>query len=92
MIIDLFILNILYGVFGGAIRGFVGVSKAIKGKKKIQPLRLVVTVLIAAVVGGVASAIADGDWRVGLLAGYAGSDLLEALYKTRLFGAIILGR
>ena len=27
--------------------------------------------------------IADGDWRISLLAGYAGTDFLENLYRLR---------
>ncbi len=31
----------------------------------------------------IAHIIADGDWRISLLAGYAGTDFLENLYRMR---------
>lgn len=40
--------------------------------------------LIRAIVGVVSGIIVDGDdWRIALLAGYAGTDFLENLYKLR---------
>jgi hypothetical protein len=41
------------------------------------------TMLVSGVVGVVSGIIADGDWRISLLAGYAGTDFLESLYRLR---------
>jgi len=38
---------------------------------------------VATVVGGLAGALANGDWRLAVIAGYAGTDFLEGLYKIR---------
>jgi len=38
---------------------------------------------VSALVGLISGIIADGDWRISLLAGYAGTDFLESLYRLR---------
>ena len=84
-IITALALYALPGMVGGLVRGMVGVSKSIlQGKKQIEFPRLLLALLTAVVVGATAAVVAGGDWRIALLAGYAGSDLLESLYKIRL--------
>ena len=42
------------------------------------------------IVGQMAGLIANADWRMSLLAGYAGSDFLESMYRlsaTKFFKA-----
>lgn len=39
--------------------------------------------ILGGLVGGVARAIAGGDWRLAIIAGYAGTDFLEGIYKIR---------
>jgi hypothetical protein len=36
------------------------------------------------IVGQMAGLIANADWRISLLAGYAGSDFIENIYKLSL--------
>ena len=80
-------LLILPGTFGGMIRGLVGISKKVgKNKEPFKLSKLIFSLLTAMIVGGVTAALTNGDWRMSLLAGYAGSDLLESLYKMRLLG------
>lgn len=82
---DVMLLSILPGMVGGLIRGATGISKnVVVGKKAMNLPRLLYTIMISIVVGAIAGTLTGGDWRIALLAGYAGSDLLEALYKTRL--------
>ena len=38
---------------------------------------------VAAVIGLLAATMMGGDFRIALLAGYAGSDLLEGLFKIK---------
>lgn len=84
---DMMISLIIPGMIGGLIRGAAGISKNVIAKKKTMSVsRLVYTIIVSIIIGAVASIIVGGDWRIALLAGYAGSDLLEALYKTRLLG------
>ncbi len=78
-------LMLLPGIAGGMVRGLVGISKRAAGEP-LHPGKLLLSLLVAAVSGAIASVFAEGDWRMSLLAGYAGSDLLESLYKTRLLG------
>ena len=79
------IMLILPGIVGGLIRGAVGISKNVWGnKKQFEISKVILTLLIASVVGGLASVLVGGDWRLSLLMGYAGSDLLEGLYKSNL--------
>jgi hypothetical protein len=36
------------------------------------------------VVGATAGALADTEWQVSFLAGYAGTDFIESLYKIKI--------
>lgn len=77
---------ILFGVLGGLIRALVGIVKYFEKNKKDQKIRiwyLAFSLIVAAIVGAVAGAIADGDWRLAIIAGYAGTDFLEGLYKIK---------
>jgi hypothetical protein len=40
-----------------------------------------VTILISGIVGAAAGILADTEWQVSFLAGYAGTDFIENLYK-----------
>ncbi|MBU1256450.1 hypothetical protein KKA49_02085, partial [Patescibacteria group bacterium] len=40
-------------------------------------------ITVAAVIGLLAATMMGGDFRIALLAGYAGSDLLEGLFKIK---------
>jgi len=51
--------------------------------------------LVSGIVGVVSGLIADGDWRISMLAGYAGTDFLESLYRLRfpqMFNAGIIAK
>ena len=79
------LLLILPGMIGGLVRGLVGVCKnVLKNKKGFDIKKILFSLITAIVVGGFASAITGGDWRIAALAGYAGADLLENLYKLKL--------
>ena len=84
---EMFALMVLPGVVGGLVRGLVGISKRKKGEG-ISSGRLFFSVLVAALTGGIASIFSGGDWRLSLLAGYAGVDFLESLYKTKMLGLL----
>lgn len=75
---------VLAGLAGGVLRGLVGIAKS-KSIEKGQfiPLYLGVTLGISALVGLVAGILADQTWEISFLAGYAGTDFLEGLYKLR---------
>ena len=68
------ILAGLLGGLGGLTRGVVGLLKALSLRRKILWGYYAITVLIALII--------DFDPRLSLLAGYAGTDILEGIYKS----------
>lgn len=77
----------LFGVLGGLIRALVGIAKYYERNRSENTIRfwyLFFTLLAAGLVGGIGGIIADGDWRLALLMGYAGTDFLEGLYKIKM--------
>jgi len=80
------IYHIVTGLLGGLVRGIVGITKQstfTPEKFQFHWKYFVFTMFVSALVGLVAGIIADGDWRISLLAGYAGTDFLESLYRLR---------
>ena len=79
--------SFLFGLIGGIVRGFVGIAKRLEKSKaggKFNARYFLVSIGIAALVGGVAGSLVSGDWRLAVIAGYAGSDFLEGLYKIKM--------
>lgn len=76
---------LLGGLFGGVLRGLLGISKTLMTKKEesINYQWFFLNISVAAVIGLLAATMMGGDFRVALLAGYAGSDLLEGLFKIK---------
>ncbi|MDO8460610.1 MAG: hypothetical protein Q7S74_05850 [Nanoarchaeota archaeon] len=72
----------LLGGAGGLTRGAVGLLKALALKRKILWGYYVITVLIAIIIGIFVGIIFNFDPRLSLLAGYAGTDILEGIYKS----------
>ena len=72
----------LLGGIGGLTRGVVGLLKALSLRRKILWGYYVVTVLIAVIVGIFVGVIFNFDPRLSLLAGYAGTDIIEGIYKS----------
>jgi len=72
----------LLGGIGGLTRGVVGLLKALSLKRRVMWNYYIITVIIAVVIGVFIGIIFDFDPRLSLLAGYAGTDILEAIYKS----------
>lgn len=72
----------LLGGIGGLTRGVVGLLKALSMKRKILWGYYLITVLVALIIGVFVGIIFDFDPRLSLLAGYAGTDILEGIYKS----------
>lgn len=72
----------LLGGIGGLTRGVVGLLKALALRRRIIWSYYSVTVLIAVIIGVFIGIIFDFDPRLSLLAGYAGTDILESIYKS----------
>jgi len=77
---------ILGGLFGGLLRGLLGIAKSLITKKEeaINYGYFFLSLAISMVVGVIAASLwPEGDFRIALLAGYAGSDFLEGLFKLK---------
>ena len=85
-------LAALLGGIGGATRGLVGLFKALAVKKRIIWSYYALTVLIAVVIGIFTGIVFNFDTRLSLLAGYAGTDILEGVYKSFKSGKIMVVR
>ena len=72
----------LLGGIGGLTRGVVGLLKALSLRRKILWGYYTITVAIAMIIGIFVGIIFDFDTRLSLLAGYAGTDILEGIYKS----------
>jgi uncharacterized membrane protein HdeD (DUF308 family) len=81
-----FLLVILFGAGGGALRGVVGIAKSVVTKKDFQMNWgwFLTSILVSAVVGIIAASFFENDLRLALLAGYAGADFIEGLIKIKL--------
>lgn len=80
---------VLPGMVGGTIRGPVGMAKHVHvSGEKVDVRKFLLSLAAAIVTGAVAVAVTAGDWKIGILAGFAGSDLIESLYKSRLLGLL----
>lgn len=79
---EVLILAGLLGGIGGLTRGLVGLMKAMSLRRKILWGYYAITVVIAVVLGIFTGIIFSFDYRLSLLAGYAGTDILEGIYKS----------
>ncbi len=83
---SLAMFQFLAGGAGGLVRALVGISKSDTfdpEKFQFQWKKFLFSIAISMIVGQMAGLISGADWRMALLAGYAGSDFLEGLYKIK---------
>ena len=86
------ILPAVLGGVGGLTRGFIGLLKALSLRRKILWGYYAVTVIIAVVIGIFTGLIFNFDFRLSLLAGYAGTDIIEGIYKSFQVQKVYLGK
>ena len=81
-----YLIYVLAGFLGGIIRGLVGFvkNKTIEKADHFKPQYFLVTILISGIVGAAAGILANTEWQASFLAGYAGTDFIESLYKIKL--------
>ena len=72
----------LLGGVGGLTRGVIGLLKALTAKMRIIWYYWILTVAIAVIIGVFSGLVFNFDARLSLLAGYAGTDILEGIYKS----------
>jgi fluoride ion exporter CrcB/FEX len=80
--INQLLLPAILGGVGGLTRGFIGLLKALSLRRRILWGYYAITVLVALVIGVFVGLIFNFDYRLSLLAGYAGTDILEGIYKS----------
>jgi fluoride ion exporter CrcB/FEX len=79
---DPILLAGLLGGVGGLTRGVVGLLKALSLRRQIMWGYYLITVFIAVIIGVFVGIIFNFDPRLSLLSGYAGTDILEGIYKS----------
>ena len=79
---DAYLLSAILGGIGGLTRGVVGLLKALSLRRKILWVYYAITVVVAIIIGIFTGIIFNFDNRLSLLAGYAGTDILEGIYKS----------
>jgi len=74
---------LLAGLTGGVIRGLTGYMKYSLSYKdvKFNPTYFAFVVIISGLIGLVVGYAFDGSFTIALVAGYAGGDFLENVYK-----------
>ena len=86
------ILPALLGGVGGLTRGFIGLLKALSLRRRILWGYYAITVVIAVIIGIFTGIIFNFDYRLSLLAGYAGTDILEGIYKSFAVQKVYIGQ
>lgn len=72
----------LLGMAGGLTRGVVGLLKAMSLRRRVLWGYWIVSALVAMIIGTFVGLIFNFDYRLSLLAGYAGTDVIESIYKS----------
>ena len=77
------LLLTLFGFFGGAIRVIVGLfkHKVFTGKEKFNSNKFWFTLIASGLIGLFCALLIIDDFRIALLAGYAGTDIIQGVYK-----------
>ena len=89
---DAGMLNILIifsaGFLGGVIRGLVGITKYINAtpsrKRKVMKDWVVLSLLSSGGMGLMVGMFIADDVRFALVAGYAGTDFIESVFKIKM--------
>ena len=92
MIAEEVIVPALLGGVGGLTRGIVGLLKALSLRRRIIWNYYLITVVIAGIIGIFVGIVFNFDYRLALLSGYAGTDILEGVYKSFQVQKVYVGR
>ncbi len=73
----------LFGFTGGIARALAGLlkNKVFLGKQKFKPWKFIITILISGIIGLFCGLLLIDDYRLALLAGYAGTHFIQTMYK-----------
>lgn len=78
----------LAGFVGGLIRGLIGITKYINAtpakRRRVRKEWIVLSLLSSGGMGLLAGVFIAEDIRFALVAGYAGTDFIESLFKIKM--------
>ena len=83
------VVFVLIGVLGGLVRALYGFMKAVNKGQEINLTYFFSTLFVAGIIGGVLGTIFNTDYRITALAGYAGTDVLDNIFKASLGDVVI---
>ena len=63
------------------MRAFVGIAKALRRNERLKWDYFLLTIILSAIIGAFTGLIYSESYKLSLIAGYAGMDLLEGAYK-----------
>ena len=82
------LLIFIAGFVGGLIRGLMGITKYINAtpskRRKVRKEWVVLTLLSSGGMGLLTGVFIADDVRFALVAGYAGTDFIESLFKIKM--------
>ena len=81
---------ILVGALGGFGRALYGLMKAVNRGEKISTGYFLLTTLTAGIIGGILGSVFTIEYKLAALAGYAGTDVLENVFKATLEGSVFI--
>ncbi|HBB68177.1 MAG: hypothetical protein A2X28_11215 [Elusimicrobia bacterium GWA2_56_46] len=82
--------GVIAGFAGGVARGLSSFLKKRKAgtSGKFNYSYFFTTVFFSGILGGIAGALAESNWKTAFFAGYAGMDFIENLYKSSPLGKL----
>ncbi len=80
---NILVYSAAFGFFGGLVRALVGVMKLSKPSKEFNGKYMILTLIGSGLIGMFAAMLVGYNTQVALLAGYAGIDLIDGLYKAQ---------
>lgn len=82
------LLIFIAGFLGGVIRGLVGITKYVNAtpskKRKVRKEWIVLSLLSSGGMGLLAGVFIANDVKFALVAGYAGTDFIESMFKIKM--------
>ncbi|MGV8172059.1 MAG: hypothetical protein ACP5OA_05185 [Candidatus Woesearchaeota archaeon] len=77
------LMLIIFGLFGGIIRTVVGLfkHKVFTGKERFNSKKFWFTIILSGTIGAFCALLTISDYRIALLAGYAGTDFIQGIYR-----------
>jgi len=78
---EIYITNAIAGAVGQSVRILAGLKKAAEKGDPFDGARMLETLVVGAAIGG-AIGIFTGDPKAAFLAGYAGTDFIEAMARS----------